>query len=1744
MRRRGTPARSSVRPARSLSVSPSAPLHNQFLQIEQQARVSVLAQPQPSIQSPPSSSLSLVPTSVPAAPIPDTSNIAVPSPLITHPVPSMTTTIPPPFSPYKDTDDQDIENWLDTYESWCDLNGWADEKKVRGLMIYLGTDDLKSYYRSLKDAATIERPVTWASMKDSFILKYRVVRNTETLMSSLISCKQRILDRETVSGYTKRFTLFSNKVPVKMLDERTKVAIYIANLDPRIGSKLKIETKDGHTTLTQAEAEAKRIEELNQKIDEINTMLKKTAVGPASSSTTITETRISPSASPTSVTNAPSPQPPRVMGYRNNNYQTNNNNASNDNHRYYNNHSNRYSDHNYSGNTQDIRRPSRNYMDMANITCHKCQQKGHLATQCPQRPPFNRNWDDRSSSSLVQSRTQQHRAIIQTQSTPRSTAMDNSTMPADTGYIIPVSIEGSPPIHALLDSGATVSVISQSAYQSLSHQPELFPYGIGLNGVDGTVLEPLGVIQVVISVNGICIPRSVSLVVLPRTAANTSILLGHDFINEHLSVIKPKERQCVLKYSDTPIAFASGMSGRAGVYVITKHIIPPQCSVQLRVRLSEPQLANASTGNNDATLFEPLPVDGVTMPPVLLNTNDQERLTVTINNISNTGVTLERNTQVGETISATVVPMSTLDINQLVDDYTEDEEDVPPSADSMELAPGLEVGFSSNNMNQNQRSILFTTLRTYINAFASHPSRTATTNIVEHAIDTGDARPVYVPPYRLGPHITDNIQSMVDEMLVNGIIVESSSPWSSPVLLVKKKDGSYRFCIDLRKLNSITKRDVYPLPRIDDVLDALGKAKYFSSLDLQSGYWQVRLNARDREKTAFSTVRGHYEFLVMPFGLTNAPATFQRLMDRILRDCQSFCLVYIDDIIIFSSTFDDHMDHIAQVLQRLIVANLVVKPSKCLFLKERVHYLGHIITPGYIAPDPDKIAAVASFPVPHSVKTLQSFLGLINYYRRFIKELSIIAEPLYRLLKKNTVWAWTDIQQQVFEVLKTSLTSAPLMRLPDFDLPFILHTDANNTGLGAVLSQIINEVEHPIYYASKTLSAAQRNYTTTEKECQGVKWACQLFRPYLIGKHFTVYTDHAALSWLFSHKDPNSKLTRMILSLQEFSFTINHRSGPQNSNADALSRIPDIIEEEQSGPSQAHLVSAITRTATGAIVRKPVPRPQSDIYFDPRNYDLDQALALSAAITNDNASDNNTDYTDNTLSDPGISSESGRVSDEYDEYEEKEEKKEMDEEQKYESDYDQPCSASSSTSVSSPVSVSSPTHGTRSITLDHLHQEQRSDPQLIPIIQFLESGTLPSDNIRASTIQKDAEHYILLERVLHKIWPIGIQKPQLGSAEVRPVIPTSLRSFILRSFHDSPITGHLGEAKTYDRIRNRYYWLGMHRDVQSWIKTCDQCGKRKPSRQPTRLPLGQLDTPTAAFQCLGIDVLGPLPATTKGNKYILCVTDYYTRYPLAFAMSNQRANTVAKLLVEDVFLVYGFPASLLSDRGTNFLSTLLSAILDLFSIRKLTTTAYHPQTNGLTERFNSTLATMLSHYVNKEQSNWDVYLPYVLFAYRTSTQEFLNESPFYCLYGRSAQLPEDTVLRAAADRYMADESHTQLQRLRERFHTAHTAIDQQFEKLGRQRSTASSSATLPTFKTGDLVLHYVPVPTQGKSKKLSYLWQGPYMVLDIFNNGLNYRIHRVSSNHHQLINHAASKVTNVSRLKKYYPPSMSVVRRA
>ena len=463
---------------------------------------------------------------------------------------------------------------------------------------------------------------------------------------------------------------------------------------------------------------------------------------------------------------------------------------------------------------------------------------------------------------------------------------------------------------------------------------------------------------------------------------------------------------------------------------------------------------------------------------------------------------------------------------------------------------------SSKNLSDEQRSMLQDLLSKHKNVFSRSSDDIGNTKLVEHHIDTGDAKPIKLRPYRIPLSKRLEAENEIKKMSAAGIIEPSSSCWCAPIVMVTKKDGSIRFCCDFRKINSVTIKDCQPLPRIDDSLAALSGCRWLSTADLKSGYWQVNLAEEDKHKTGFAIEGGGFwQFKVMPFGLCNSGATFERLMEKVLAGLSwKLCILYLDDIIIFSRTFSQHLDHLDQILNRLSEANLKLSPNKCHFLRKEVTFLGHTVSEKGIATDEEKIKAVKDWPIPKNVKQVRSFVGLCSYYRKFVPKFASIAKPLHKLTELNTKFIWDEKCQKSFDTLKQALISSPILAFPTEEGRFIIDADASLAGMGSVLSQVQDGVEKVVSYYSKTFSKPERQYCVTRKELLAVVSSIKNFHHYLYGRHFLVRSDHGALRWLINFKNPEGQIARWLEVLGTYDFEIQHRAGRIHSNVDALSR--------------------------------------------------------------------------------------------------------------------------------------------------------------------------------------------------------------------------------------------------------------------------------------------------------------------------------------------------------------------------------------------------------------------------------------------------------------------------------------------------------------------------------------------------------------------------------------------------------------
>ena len=919
---------------------------------------------------------------------------------------------------------------------------------------------------------------------------------------------------------------------------------------------------------------------------------------------------------------------------------------------------------------------------------------------------------------------------------------------------------------------------------------------------------------------------------------------------------------------------------------------------------------------------------------------------------------------------------------------------------------------------ETQRQKLQEMLDRNTDLFAKNDCDLGQTDLVKARIDTGNHPPIKQSPYRLPFCQRKLVQEHVDKMLEAGVIEPSRSPWSSPIVIVDKKDGTKRFCVDLRALNKVVVKNSYPLPRIDDILASLDGSQYFTCLDLRSGYWQILMDEESKEKTAFTCFLGLYHFLKLPFGFCNSGALFSELMNKVLVGIQhQFAIAYLDDIIIFSKTFEEHVSHIEAVFSRLRDAGLKLKMSKCEFLKREVSYLGHLISANGTRPDPEKVAAIQKLTPPTTVKGVRSFLGVSGFYRKFVQNYAKIAKPLTELTKKNRRFEWTEECQDAFDTLRAALMEAPILAYPDISKPYKLYTDASNYAIGAALVQETEMGERVIQYLSHQLNETQRRWPIIEKEAYAIMYSIQKFRHYLLGSKFTVMTDHKPLKHLFTSEMRNSRIQRWAIILDEYGCDVQHIKGSDNLLADGLSRLGSTEEnmaDESCCQSPANYACQIEEDG------------------EVHNGDTIESKSSTGEVN----------VIDPDLA-PGVQLQS--------EIEECEVQDQRSKEKFAEFLENHP----------------------------DFQDIQSQDSEVQSIVKVL-------DDPSHSSYAEISRYYVVEDGLLYRI----TDPSKCGSySGLQLVIPKFLQTPIIEEVHSGYFGGHLGIDKTYDKIRSRYYWSGMYRDVVQYLKTCVACNMRKLRRQ--RPPLQDMQIPKYPFEQIAIDTSGPFPESYEGNRYIMNIIDLFSGWPESFATKSKSAETVAQILIEYVIPRHACPRVIVSDNGTEFCNAVIDQISAFFNIKHIRTSVYHPQANGKCERFNRVQNDMLAKMVDSSHRDWDTKIPSILSAYRTAKNETTKFSPFFIIYGRDPVLPMDTLLAPKYKHQGEEYVPTMLENLHGAYHQVRHNLERGHD---RNKAYYDRKAKPVNLKVGDMV--YFRDPSEAtQSSKLSSQWQPFYRVI-------------------------------------------------
>ena len=769
------------------------------------------------------------------------------------------------------------------------------------------------------------------------------------------------------------------------------------------------------------------------------------------------------------------------------------------------------------------------------ITCFQCGQLGHIARGCCNSTgPLN--WKGRD----VMERT-----VNQEKPSPICKLVGNTNEAK-------VLIEGIV-CPALIDTGSMITNVTQTFYQQyLSKRLPLknLDQLLEIEGASGHLVKYHGYIEAEIEIPHTEIKLMVLILVTHETDYSKEIplligtnilkLIQEDGKKTGPNPIWKSSLDCLVKSIDTPTSFA--------VYAFGESVIPAGRAMVITGTVG---------GKRGETFGVVQPVDslpGGLLMQVSAVDVEHNKVKVQLKNISTKDIRIPQRQKIAQFESGTIVEENHDTLAQ-------------ESKEDREVSVNLENSFLS----ESQKLEVENRIQQWQDIFARGPMelgrlKSGGLPVKKHRIKSSNPTPFKEKSRRIPPGMLEEVRKHIKDMLTCGAIRHSHSPWSSNIVPVRKKDGSLRLCLDFRRLNARTVRDAYQLPRIEETLDNLAGAKIFSSLDLQSGYWQIEMAEEDKEKTAFSVSQvGFFEAERLPFGLTNAPSTFQRVMERTLADLPN-CLVYIDDIIVYSKTYEEHWERLEAVFCRLREAGLLLKPSKCKLFQNRVKYLGHVISSDGIEADPDKTEAIRNWDMPSTVHELRQTIGFFSYYRRFVKDFAKIAKPLHQLLKghenrrnanKKTSIDMPSEAVLAFEKLKEKLTTPPVLGYADYTLPFEVHTDASSHGLGAVLYQRQKGNLRVIAYASKGLKTSETHYSAHKLEFLALKWAlCDKFYDYLYGHPFEVFTDNNPLAYVLSTAKLDATGHRWLAELSNLNFSITYRSGKQNVDADFLSRLP------------------------------------------------------------------------------------------------------------------------------------------------------------------------------------------------------------------------------------------------------------------------------------------------------------------------------------------------------------------------------------------------------------------------------------------------------------------------------------------------------------------------------------------------------------------------------------------------------------
>ena len=920
---------------------------------------------------------------------------------------------------------------------------------------------------------------------------------------------------------------------------------------------------------------------------------------------------------------------------------------------------------------------------------------------------------------------------------------------------------------------------------------------------------------------------------------------------------------------------------------------------------------------------------------------------------------------------------------------------------------------------------------------------------LNHYIDMQGRMPKTAPRgFRLSEAENEFMEKHIRELLDKGLIQPCLGPYASPILVVKKPNSTDLRCvIDYRKVNEVTVADEYPQPMVQELIDKLKGAKYYSKMDLLSGFYQVRMAPEDQQKTAFRCPFGTFSFKVMPMGLKNASKTFQRMVEYALRNfIGKSVIVFIDDILVFSKTEEEHEMTLRAVMKTLEENELYLKPKKCEFFRKEITFLGHVISHNSVRMDPKKIQTVKEWGILETKKDVQRFLGFANFYRRFIEGFAKITNSLNKLLVNTPDRAAITMTEEATKAQKQlieAITKEPILTIFDGRRETRVVTDASGEGLGAILMQLGDDKRwHPIEFQSRSLDGDQIKQTgeyrlaPRDLELCAISYALEKFRPYLAGHKFKLISDHRSLEILEDSKINSGRLARIIEQISEFDFKIEYKEGTSNiiTVADALSRLPryrKITTEDNS--ERTHTKQNESNAEKDAIVieKNTAKITATENETSDENIDLQEILGLDL-----------TDYNE-----PRVWGTSSIISD----------KKLL---QEISAAYDEDEDFGYITELYKEMYRSK----------EPSKQEQK----------------IPKDmKFKMSNYRWDKDENLLYRRI------VDTEKlciPNKGTLRLNRLIEA----------HDIPLGGHFGRDKTLANIAKNFFWPGLAIDVYDFVKSCHNCQQNKAIK---RAPIGLLyphDRPQARWEKIALDFIVQLPKTKK-DKYdaILTVVDFFSRRTHFIPChGNITAIGTAQLLREHVIKYHGYPKQIVSDRGSIFTSEVWKELFKCLKAKQNLSSSYHPQTDGITEKENDIIENCIRAFTNYQQDDWSEYLPDFELAINSAISGSTGLSPQFVDTGYEPFIPLG-ITREVQDQ---PKEHT-VQELIEKLDIIKTKTQLLFAQAQeKQAKYANEKRRDIEFEEGDFIMVnsdfvYDPIHTDRPSRKLSSKWLGPYKIM-------------------------------------------------